>query len=288
MQICPVCSINCNDQLCECGYSFAENAIGDWGKLKETLAKIPHKNWPRSVKMINAVYNIQIAIGRTGKETADKLGIIPMRVSRVKKLAKAICAYPQLEACPNEDAATRELTNIINESGSNFFRLESYLQKFLESHWDNTELATSWNLYRNGHVQAGCIGIIDILARHKIEPKWLVIELKVRKTSDEVLGQLLRYMGWVRIELAKVDETVDGLIIGSSPDIKTLYGLHMLTNATFMQYKLHANSIKLYEKNLTHYQLDQLQSNGLSDDELKELYVKLKRESLFRQTCKHL
>ena len=64
------------------------------------------------------------------------------------------------------------------------------------------------------------IGPIDILA---VEPKsnsFVVIELKKGRPSDQVIGQILRYMGWVKKNLCKDGQAVKGLIICHDPDLK--------------------------------------------------------------------
>lgn len=42
-----------------------------------------------------------------------------------------------------------------------------------------------------------------------------MIELKRDKSSDAVVGQILRYMGWVQKHLAENGELVSGLIIAT-------------------------------------------------------------------------
>lgn len=80
------------------------------------------------------------------------------------------------------------------------------------------------------------MGEIDILAKHKSEPRYLVIELKRNKTSDRVVGQILRYIGWARQELAEGDETVEGLIIAHEVDEKLEYALYATSDIKHMLY----------------------------------------------------
>ncbi|KAF0236670.1 MAG: hypothetical protein FD181_2574 [Prolixibacteraceae bacterium] len=62
---------------------------------------------------------------------------------------------------------------------------------------------------------------IDILAVDK-NNCFVVIELKVSKGSDRVIGQLLRYVGWVKSNLAMHNQKVRGVIIARniSEDLK--------------------------------------------------------------------
>lgn len=59
-------------------------------------------------------------------------------------------------------------------------------------------------------------GRIDILAQDS-DCNHVVIELKRDKASDVALGQILRYLGWVRLNLSESDE-VRGFVIGSDID----------------------------------------------------------------------
>src|SRR5439155_318533 len=80
------------------------------------------------------------------------------------------------------------------------FQLEEHLHEFLLKNWEQLDGLHDWAL----HVEEGeivgskyvCeVGQIDVLAKHKTEPRWLVLELKRSQTGDTTLGQLLRYMG---------------------------------------------------------------------------------------------
>lgn len=133
------------------------------------------------------------------------------------------------------------------------FGLERHLQDFLYDNWASIELGQDWVIYsEKGEPDAGyeytCgVGRIDILARHRTLPKWLVIELKREDTSDEVVGQALRYMGWVRKHLAESNEEVHGLIIARVGDEALSYAVSAVPNLKFMTYavefKLNASSL---------------------------------------------
>jgi len=113
------------------------------------------------------------------------------------------------------------------------FRLERHLHDFLVENWEATELSREWEIYREDEELVGVeypteVGRIDILARHKSRPAWLVVELKRGRPADHVLGQLLRYIGWVRRHLAKEEEEVYGLILAQDADPRLLYALQAL------------------------------------------------------------
>lgn len=124
------------------------------------------------------------------------------------------------------------------------FGLERHLHEFMVDNWDKTSLSQEWNIYAEpGDEEAGfefpCdVGRIDILAHHKTKPSWLVIELKRDQTSDATMGRVLRYMGWIKKEMAEPTDEVRGLIIARYPDDSLLYALNVTQNVEFQLYEV--------------------------------------------------
>lgn len=124
------------------------------------------------------------------------------------------------------------------------FHLERHLHEFLRDNWYSLELGQDWEIYKEpGDEEAGyeypCeIGRIDILAKHKKKPHWLVIELKRHKTSDKTGGQLLRYIGWVKKNLSEENSIVYGLIICRETDLTLEYALSTLPNVELQLYQV--------------------------------------------------
>jgi len=131
-----------------------------------------------------------------------------------------------------------------NASGDQYFGLERHLHDFLFDNWASTTLGREWIIYaEEGEPAAGyeyrCeVGKIDILARHRTEKKWLVVELKRAQTSDQTVGQITRYMGWVRKNLANNGDEVSGLIIARAGDLGLKYAVSELPNVNFMAYEV--------------------------------------------------
>jgi len=130
----------------------------------------------------------------------------------------------------------------------NEFVLEKYLEDFIVSNFDAIFKGTL-RVYQDADGNDAQqytteIGPIDILA---VEPKsdsFVVLELKKGRPSDQVVGQILRYMGWVRKNLCKGDQGVRGLVICRDPDPKLSYALEMTTNIDVRYYSV---SFKLRE-----------------------------------------
>lgn len=112
------------------------------------------------------------------------------------------------------------------------FRLERQLQDFLADNWESISLSKEWLIYSeddddDAGVEYPCdAGFIDILARHRNGKDWLVVELKRNQANDDTIGQVLRYMGWIKAMKAKPDQNVRGLIIARDANQKLQYALN--------------------------------------------------------------
>jgi len=146
-------------------------------------------------------------------------------------------------ALPGEEDENTELP-VVDEEGDYRFGLERHLHDFLRDNWAATQLNREWTILEQDGDQvgyeypAGTIGSIDLLARHKTEPRWLVIELKRNQSSDATVGQILRYMGWAEEHLAKDGEKVEGMIIAHGKDEKIRYALKRVSDVRLMLYEV--------------------------------------------------
>lgn len=121
------------------------------------------------------------------------------------------------------------------------FALESHLEDFLVQNWEHTELGQQLNIFQQDGEIVGQqfetdTGKIDILAETKDGKELVVIELKRGRVSDVVVGQILRYMGYVR----ELDETkeVRGIIIGTEDGPALRRALSMVNNVEFYKYEV--------------------------------------------------
>ena len=122
------------------------------------------------------------------------------------------------------------------------FVLEKYLEEFIVSNFDvifNKKL----RLYRDeeGNIAQQFItdvGTIDLLALDNKTGDYVVIELKKGKESDKVVGQILRYMGWIEEYMIKDDQKVRGIIICGKPDQKLLYAIKRVNDIEIKTYEI--------------------------------------------------
>jgi len=102
---------------------------------------------------------------------------------------------------------------------------ERQLQEFIYHNWSQLPFTRDWRPYgKPGDLRPGFEyrisnrWRIDLLGKHRRGKRWLVIELKLGKTNDQVIGQVLRYMAWVTNNLAAPGEEVRGLIVTGRKD----------------------------------------------------------------------
>jgi len=78
---------------------------------------------------------------------------------------------------------------------------------------------------------------IDILAVDSLGA-FVVIELKVSRGYDRVVGQLMRYMAWIRKNQAEPGQKVRGMIVAREISEDLLLACSLLANAELFEYEL--------------------------------------------------
>jgi restriction system protein len=129
------------------------------------------------------------------------------------------------------------------------FALEKHLEDFLVANWSQTELGKKYDIYEDGGDLIGKqyqtdTGFIDILAISKDKKELLIVELKKGRASDNVVGQIQRYMGFTLEELAENGQTVKGVIIALEDDNRIRRALAVAPNIEFYRYQI---SFKLFK-----------------------------------------
>lgn len=129
------------------------------------------------------------------------------------------------------------------------FVFEKHLEDFLVKNWHATELGREFDIYEEDGERVGQqfptdTGPIDILAISKDRKTLLVVELKKGRTSDVVVGQILRYMGFVKDELAEPEQNVRGVIIALEDNQRTKRALAMTPAIEFYRYEVSFKLVK--------------------------------------------
>ncbi|MGC9156428.1 MAG: endonuclease NucS domain-containing protein, partial [Ferrimicrobium sp.] len=123
------------------------------------------------------------------------------------------------------------------------FALEKHLEDFLVRNWNQTILGKEYAIFQEdgelvGQQYLTDAGPIDILAVSKDNRRLLVLELKRGRASDVVVGQILRYMGYLQSEVATDGQVVEGVIIALEDDKKLRWALQLVPNVRFLRYRL--------------------------------------------------
>jgi len=192
-------------------------------------------------------------------------GILPHR-RRVKWLEPSIQRSDMSEGLRNSTGAIGTVSNVsqyaeeidrlmlgssvapIAEDGAVVedqatFVLEKHLENFLIENWRHTDLGRDYTILEEegeivGQQYPTDTGPIDILAVSKDKKRLLVVELKKGRASDAVVGQIARYMGYVREELAEEGQTVEGVIIALEDDLRIRRALSIMNGVRFYRYQI--------------------------------------------------
>jgi endonuclease len=119
------------------------------------------------------------------------------------------------------------------------FAYERDLKNFLVN--NPHVIAPSLTVYKDGEITGVEFPVggryIDILAMDK-DQDFVVIELKVSKGYDRAVGQLLRYMAWIKKNLAEKGQKVKGMIIARSISDDLSLATSLVENVELFEYEL--------------------------------------------------
>lgn len=150
-----------------------------------------------------------------------------------------------------------EITDVGNEAPEaepvlpedDFFS-ESHLENYILAHWKEIGEFDEYEIVKGSAKSGGQfptdVGIIDILAKHKNKNEWLVVELKARegRSGDDAVGQLLRYMGFIKENKVQDGGKVRGFLITGKEDKKVKIAVSVTQN---IEYKIY--SVKIAYEN---------------------------------------
>jgi restriction system protein len=197
---------------------------------------LPHR---RSINW----FSKQIARDVMSEELKNSSGSIGT-VSNISKYAE------EIESLISGSRPATLISTDASIENPSVFALEKHLEDFLVQNWHHTDLGKGYDIFEEdgeivGQQYPSDTGPIDILAISKDKKELLVVELKKGRASDAVVGQIQRYMGYVKEELAESNQSVRGVIIAFEDDIKTHRALSVANNIEFYTYKV---SFKLEKK----------------------------------------
>jgi restriction system protein len=197
---------------------------------------IPHK---RNVKWFDIIIN--------KSDMSESLSTHAWLIGTVHDISKL---GDELESFIRNDKKPRLTINDETIENPESFALEKHLEEFLIKNWNQTEFGKDYSIWENDGELAGQqyetdTGPIDILAISKDKKTILVVELKKGRASDNVVGQIQRYMGFVKEELAEREQAVKGAIIALDDDKRIRRALAVTQNIDFYRYRINFQLIKV-------------------------------------------
>ena len=129
------------------------------------------------------------------------------------------------------------------------FAMEKHLEAFPVANWNQSLLSKDFSIYEEdgepvGQQFATDAGPIDVLAVSRDKKRLLVVELKRGRASDVIVGQVLRYMGFVKEQIAEEDQSVEGAIIALDDDQKLRGALVSVPAISFYRYQIRFKLVK--------------------------------------------
>lgn len=140
----------------------------------------------------------------------------------------------------SQDTIDEEIKSEVSEfTEHSSFALEAHLRDFLARNLETVEQGLK--LYRDETQREGIeyptsSGPVDIIARDKND-NFVVFELKVDRGPDRAMGQLMRYMGWVKEKLAN-GNMVRGIIVAKYIDDNLRYAVKVSSNVQLLEYDI--------------------------------------------------
>ena len=120
--------------------------------------------------------------------------------------------------------------------------IEIHLEQWLVDHWNQVNFGAPLQLYEEDgesvgqQYDTGSVGRIDLLCEDTSSGALVVIELKRGQQSDAVMGQLARYMGWVKEHLAN-GRDVEGVVLAPAYDERLRYATKAVPGSRLLRYE---------------------------------------------------
>ncbi|MCK4521524.1 MAG: DUF1016 family protein [Nanoarchaeota archaeon] len=225
------------------GYSYVKHGILFPGQKNRTI--FPPINKPFLIVADNREYNVhlegqnRISFKKwfTIKGKNVKPGDI-VRLYEIEPMHKYLLEHESVDPSSTEEIEKNYQKEEIDFSMS--LSIERDMKLFLLKKLDQLELGLK--LYKEGDIDGfefyteEGVGRIDILAMDK-DNNFVVIECKTSKTSDQTVGQINRYINWVKKNLAE-NEEVRGLIIANQFDKNIKWAIENLPYIKLKKYEV--------------------------------------------------
>ena len=208
--------------------------------LSSCVNKQSRVNWPENQKprLAKTQYDFLYSTGRGQVELYDPVKHGDWEI-RLEAGGKLIVRQTSLDTTSLERLSD-SIDTVDNETM--VFPFESHLRDFIGRNLDSISVSgKKLRLFVDDEGIDGIeyqtdVGRIDILALDESD-HFVVIELKLSRGADHALGQLLRYMGWIKSKRSP-DKPVKGVIVAGGIDDKLRYAASVIPEVTLFKYEL--------------------------------------------------
>lgn len=190
----------------------------------------------RKPRIANSRYDFLFTIGRGKVELYDseKHGVWEITKNEYGKLTVTQTGL---------DESVGDIAEVMSEEDREMlFPVEAHLRDFIANNIEALSIDEQHiKLYVNDEGRDGIeysteVGPIDLLTVDE-KGDFVVFELKLSRGVDKAFGQLSRYMGWVKKNLAK-DKNVKGVIVAKTVDEKLKYAASIVPDVRLFEYEL--------------------------------------------------
>ncbi len=184
---------------------------------------IPQRHRRKVREMIDASQDAEIVDYRSAQDWLARYGAVPAAADWETPWAKAGNAREYYQRIGRIDAAAEALTR--ENPGISRQRVDEYrriqiLERVLEDILEQNIQELEPGLTLVGRQFPTAVGPIDLLARDSND-SYVVIELKRGRSSDRVIGQIARYLGWVTERMVQGNEArARAIVVGREYDAK--------------------------------------------------------------------
>jgi hypothetical protein len=138
-----------------------------------------------------------------------------------------------------------------DQTGAEFV-LEKHLEEFLLGNWTAVNWGRPLALWEGadgsqGHQLSTSIGRLDLLCIDTSTDALVVVELKRGWSADKVIGQVARYMGWVRTHLATDGQAVEGIVVAHEFDERLRYAATAVPGLAVLTYRVNFELVPMPE-----------------------------------------
>ncbi len=199
--------------------------------MKEWLRKHPEQMPPDFSPLHKTSHQLRNELRRLGwmvNETEDEVRLMRPEIAEDSNIVSVL--------------GETSSETLLEQEEDLAFSLEKHLRDFIAYNLANLSISPRrLKLYvspekRDGIEFPTAVGSIDILAVDD-QGNFVVFELKLTRGPDKAMGQLLRYMGWVKRNLAPGRE-VYGVIVAKDVDEKLRYAALLVPNVSLLEYEL--------------------------------------------------